>query len=112
MSCDIENFRKWIKANDLTPIMSVVEDDLELLTNLDLSKRNIKDLPESIGVLKNLTVLKLSNNKLRKLPKAIGPVIACTGAGLVVDRGNVGQQFAVDQGFAAHGGLQFQTGSE
>jgi Leucine-rich repeat (LRR) protein len=72
MSCDIENFRKWIKANDLTPIMSVVEDDLELLTNLDLSKRNIKDLPESIGVLKNLTVLKLSNNKLRKLPKAIG----------------------------------------
>ena len=72
MSYDIEHFVKWIRANDLTPILSVHSDDLELLTHLDLSKRNLKDLPESIGILKNLSVLKLSNNKIRKLPKAIG----------------------------------------
>mgnify|MGYP000446885037 CR=1 FL=1 len=36
MSYDIEHFVKWIRANDLTPIMSVVEDDLELLTQQDI----------------------------------------------------------------------------
>ena len=72
MKADIDNFVKWIRANGLTPIMSVFEDDLELLTHLDLSKRNLKDLPESIGVLKNLSVIKLSNNRIRRLPKAIG----------------------------------------
>lgn len=32
MSYDIEHFVKWIRANDLTPILSIHSDDLELLT--------------------------------------------------------------------------------
>ena len=43
MGSDIENFVKWIRANDLTPIMSTHSDDLEFLTHLDLSKRNLKE---------------------------------------------------------------------
>ena len=41
-------------------------------TYLDLSRRNLTELPKEIGNLTNLTSLSLNNNKLTKLPKEIG----------------------------------------
>lgn len=39
---EIEDFVKWINDNDLKPYISVCQDDLELLTHLDLSKKEFK----------------------------------------------------------------------
>ena len=45
---------------------------LASFTHLDLSKKPIKTIPESIGLLQNLQELNLSNKKLTRLPDAIG----------------------------------------
>ncbi|MCP4109377.1 MAG: hypothetical protein GY749_28280 [Desulfobacteraceae bacterium] len=47
------------------------EAEKEQAVKLDLSDRNIKQLPPEIAQLTNLAVLSLSSNKLRALPKEI-----------------------------------------
>ena len=51
-------------------------------TSLDLSGRQIRELPESIGQLTNLISLDLCNNQLRALPKSIGKLTNLTSLNL------------------------------
>src|SRR5436853_562240 len=47
-------------------------ENMESLTSLDLSDRNLKDLPIEIGFLTNLRLLYLDHNQLTTIPKEIG----------------------------------------
>ena len=60
MRSEIEDFIKWVNVNGLNSYISTHIDDINGMTHLDLSKKKIRELPESFGVLQNLTVLKLS----------------------------------------------------
>ena len=45
---------------------------LDTLDTLDLSNNLITDLPENLGVLKNLMILRLNSNAFVKVPDSIG----------------------------------------
>jgi Leucine-rich repeat (LRR) protein len=55
---------------------------LDRTTKLELSRRNIKIFPETIGNLSNLTSLGLSGNNLTTLPETIGNLSNLTSLGL------------------------------
>lgn len=47
------------------------ESELTKLQELDLNRKQITELPESIGELSKLQVLNLSDNQLTELPESI-----------------------------------------
>lgn len=68
--CDctkLEELQKWLRQLGLEYAITYLGDMLEL----NLSFKNISELPEIIGDLKNLERLYLNNNQIRKLPESI-----------------------------------------
>ena len=69
-TCDctkLEELQKWLRQLGLEYAITYLGDMLEL----NLSFKNISELPEIIGDLKNLERLYLNNNQIRKLPESI-----------------------------------------
>jgi small GTP-binding protein len=64
---------------DKQELLEIIQDAAKTQqTELDLSRRDIKELPAEIWQLKNLTVLNLSNNQLISLPAEIGQLAKLT----------------------------------
>jgi len=61
----LETLINWLKQYNL---FDDEIDSIDTITRLDLSNKQIKELPDSFGLLKNLVVLNLANNKLNTLP--------------------------------------------
>ena len=62
-----DRLRVWLEQYGAIPESVTKKEDL---TRLDLSKNNLKELPQEIGILSNLVVLNLANNKLSELPES------------------------------------------
>jgi len=62
-----DRLRVWLEQYGAIP-QSV--EKKEELTRLDLSKNNLKELPQELGILSNLVVLNLAHNQLEELPES------------------------------------------
>ena len=59
-------------------LLSTIDQDVDTVyqwQELDLSNKQLKDLPEDIGYLTNLKTLCLSHNELTTIPKSINDLI-------------------------------------
>ena len=72
MNENLQDFIRWIKTNGFNSNIPIKEKELKNLSILDLTKKKIRELPQSIDALENLQILKLSNNRLKFLPNTIG----------------------------------------
>jgi hypothetical protein len=48
---DLKEFARWVKSQGLTATIPTKEEDLKNLRVLDLTKKKLRELPESIGAL-------------------------------------------------------------
>jgi Leucine-rich repeat (LRR) protein/ribosomal protein S18 acetylase RimI-like enzyme len=69
----------WLEQYGALPQNTTSKDQI---TRLDLSKNNLKELPDEIGILTHLVVLNLANNKLKELPKSFAHLKALTNLDL------------------------------
>jgi len=64
----LETLINWLKQYNL---FDDDVDSIDTITRLDLSNKQIKELPDGFGLLTNLVVLNLANNKLNTLPESM-----------------------------------------
>ncbi|MDY0134280.1 MAG: GNAT family N-acetyltransferase [Atribacterota bacterium] len=74
-----DRLRIWLEQYGAIPESVTKKEEL---TRLDLSKNNLKELPQEIGILSNLVVLNLANNKLTKLPESFAKLKALSNLDL------------------------------
>ena len=63
----LETLENWLRQYNLFNDSG----SIDTITRLDLSNKQIKELPDSFGLLSNLAVLNLANNRLTTLPESM-----------------------------------------
>ena len=72
MNSNFDELRSWAKKNKLSQLLSLSDKQLLALKSLDISKKGLTTLPDSISQLIQLEVLWIQNNNINILPKGLG----------------------------------------
>jgi len=68
----LDSLEKWVDENSLNDIVPTNKEGFENLEKLDLSSKDLTEIPEAIILFKNLISLDLRNNSLEELPSSLG----------------------------------------